>query len=209
MNCETVLESITQGRPVDDPAVAAHLAVCPECRLRVGPAEALGRHLRDPLIWEDPPDRLAEQVVMAVEGESAIQPGRPRWWIMGAVAALVVIVLLGVRFADRPDWTLELMPSPDVPRATATVDGWNMEHGTRMVVQVEGLEPTGSNAFYELWLTAPDGRHVSAGTFRDSGRFEMIAGVRRSEFPRLWITWEPADDDPAPYSVTLLDTPEA
>jgi len=78
-----------------------------------------------------------------------------------------------------------------------------------MVLEVWGLDPADDGSYYELWLTAPDGRHVSAGTFRDSGRFEVVAGVRRSDFPRIWVTLEPADDDPGPTSRTVLDLPDA
>lgn len=98
---------------------------------------------------------------------------------------------------------------PAAPQASARVSGWNMDYGTKMMIEVAGLDPTGPDAYYEIWLTAPDGRHVSAGTFRMSGRFEVMAGVRRSEFPRIWITLEPADDDPAPNPQTVLDTPAA
>lgn len=210
MNCETVLERIARGSWEGDPGVTSHLAVCPDCRMRVESAEALGRHLRDPLFWESPPDRLQEDVVAAVAGESASHQRRPRWWILGAAAAVGVVVMSAVIFTAPPDWSLELAPGPGGPvGATATVDGWNMEHGTRMRVEVDGLAAAGSDAYYELWLTAPDGRHVSAGTFRTSGQFEMMAGVRRADFPRLWVTREPADDDPAPFPDTVLDTPEA
>src|SRR5690606_28193477 len=105
-----------------------------------------------------------------------------------------------------PDWAMDLEAMPAAPGASARVRGWNMDHGTRMVFEVDGLDPTGPDAYYEIWLTAPDGRHVSAGTFRMSGRFEVMAGVRRSDFPRIWITRERADDDPGPFSETVFDT---
>lgn len=209
MTCDTVLERVARGGWENDPAVSAHLSVCPQCRLQLEPAEALGRHLRDPLLWEDPPDPLRDQVVVAVAGESSAQQRRPRWWILGAVAVLALAVLVGIRLADRPDWSIELTSGPSAPQAAATVAGWNLEHGTRIVVDVAGLEPTGPDAYYEMWLTAPDGRHVSAGTFRTSGHFEMVAGVRRADFPRVWVTREPADDDPGPFPETVLDMPEA
>lgn len=209
MNCESVLERIALGAWEDDVNVASHLAVCPQCRVRVEPAEGLGRRLSDPLLWEEPPNGLRDQVLVAVAGESSARQRRPYRWIVGMAAVLAVVVLAGIRLGDRPDWSIALAPGTDASDAAATVEGWNTEHGTRMVVEVAGLEPTGRDAYYELWLTAPDGRHVSAGTFRTSGRFEMMAGVRRSDYPRLWITREPADDDPGPFPETVLDTPEA
>jgi anti-sigma factor RsiW len=206
MNCDAILELVSTGRSPEGQAVEAHLAVCAECRARVPAARALGTRLRDPLMWEDPPPHLVEEVVRAVAGEAVVHRRRPRWWIIGAAAVVGAAVALAL-LADRSDWTQELVPRPVVPEATATVAGWNLDHGTRMVLDVAGLEPAEPGTYYELWLTAPDGRHVSAGTFRDSGRIEVTAGVRRSEFPHLWVTHEPADDG-SRFGETVLDTPE-
>lgn len=209
MNCEAVLELVALEDGEDNAAVSAHLAVCPQCRARLSSSEALGRHLRHPLLWEDPPEHLREAVVAAISGEAVRKERRPRWWMLGVAAALMVVVVLTTNVIGRPDWTLELQPGPAAPEAAGTITGWNMDYGTRMVVDVSGLAPTGTDAYYEMWLTAPDGRHVSAGTFRMSGRFEVMAGVRRADYPRIWITQEPADDDPSPFPATVLDMPEA
>lgn len=206
MNCETILELVSEGRSPETPAVEAHLAVCAQCRARVPAARTLGARLRDPLMWEDPPPYLVEEVVQAVAGEAVVHRRRPRGWILGA-AATIAVVLTVAGLANRADWTVELVAGEAAPGATATVAGWNQDHGTRMVLEVGGLEPAEAGTYYELWLTAPDGRHVSAGTFRESGRIEVTAGVRRSEFPHLWITHEPTDDDTSPFGETVLDTP--
>lgn len=207
MKCEEVLELIAGG--ATDGAVAAHLAVCPDCRMRRGYARVLGERLGDPLMWEQPPARLEAAVLAAVAAEPS--PARRRrlsWWMMAGAAVLAAAVLTAVWLSSRPDWVVELESGPAAARASGVVAGWNLEHGTRMVLDVSGLETTTSDAYYEVWLTAPDGRHVSAGTFRGAGRFEVVAGVRRADFPRIWITREPADDDPSPFPATVLDTPE-
>lgn len=209
MNCAEVLEAIARGG-ASDAGVSGHLAVCSECRARAASAETLGRHLSDPLLWEEPSPDLLDQVLVEIEGGATVdRPPNPVWRILGATAALAAFVLVGMTLGGRPDWTIDLAPGPGAPEANAVIHGWNEDYGTRMVVEVSGLEPTGTEAYYEMWLTAPDGRHVSAGTFRDSGRFEVMAGVRRSEFPRIWVTREPADSDPAPFPMTVLDMPEA
>lgn len=209
MNCEAVLELVAADRADGDTAVAAHLEVCPQCRVRVPAAETLGRHLRDPLLWEEPPEHLAEAIVEEVAGESQARPPRRRWWFLGIAAVLALVVLGLAQLTGRPDWQVDLRGGPAAPGAAATVSGWNLEEGTKMVLEISGLEPAPRDSYYELWLTAPDGRHVSAGTFVNAGRVEVTAGVRRSEFPRLWITREPADNDPAPFPETVLDTPPA
>lgn len=200
-----VLELIARGLE-DDQTVVSHLAVCPTCRLKAERTAALGRHLSDPLMWETPPPELEQRVVTAVSGQGH-PPGSPRrWWMLGAAALLFAVVAVAA-FLGRPDWTIELVGVESAPTAQATVRGWNQEEGTRMVFEIEGLAAAGSEAYYEVWLTAPDGRHISAGTFQKAGRVEVTAGVRRADFPRIWITREPADADPAPFPDTVLDTP--
>lgn len=210
MNCELLLERVAvEGWSPDDPdpTMGAHLKVCAECRVRLPAAEALGRRLRDPLLWEDPPAGLVDSILEEATG-AAYQPTPARpWWLVGVAAALVVVVLGVGALLNRPDWTVELAGGEAAPLARGVVSGWVSDGETRMVFEMENLEDAPDGSFYEVWLTSPDGRHVSAGTFRYPGRVEVVAGVRRSEFPRIWITLEPADDDTAPHPATVLDTP--
>lgn len=205
MNCVEALELVARVGS-GDPAVAAHLAVCADCRSRQDSVESLGRHLRDPLLWETPPEDLEDRVLEGVAADSQGGKRPTWWWVTGAAAAIALVVLVAVQVSGRPDWTVELIAGPAAPEASASVAGWNSGEGTRMVFEITGLEPAPADSYYEVWLTAPDGRHVSAGTFRAAGRVEVIAGVRRSDFPRIWVTREPADADPAPFRATVLDT---
>ena len=73
-----------------------------------------------------------------------------------------------------------------------------LEHrrnGTHLQLDVDGLAPAGPNEYYTIWMTSDDGQHVPAGTFRESGQIEAWSGVKRSDFPRIWITLEPDDGD--------------
>lgn len=207
MNCDGVLELVARGRE-QDPAVASHLAVCPSCRLESERAAALGRHLRDPLLWETPPPEMEERVVTAVAQEGRARRRRRPWWMAaGAAAAVLAVTFAAIGWQGRPDWTVELDGVRSAATARAVVAGWNQPEGTRMVLEVDGLEAASPDAYYEVWLTAPDGRHISAGTFRTGGRVELTVGVRRSDYPRIWITREPADFDLSPFPDTVLDTP--
>lgn len=98
------------------------------------------------------------------------------------------------------------MPGTDIaPLATSTVAGWNEDAGTRIVVTIENLDRAPEGFFYEFWLS--DGPlHISAGTFTAGGEIELWTGVSRRDFPRLWVTLEPIDEDEAPSEVTVLDT---
>lgn len=210
MTCDEVRGFLLAGE-VTGP-VSAHLASCPGCRAATPELDRLREHLRHPLLWEVPPDDLAGRVVAAVSRDKAAPPSwsrTPRRRAAVAVAALALVVAgvaIGIRVGGAPDWRVVLAPTEDAPAAVATVAGWNTPEGTRMVLDVSGLPGLGPGEYYEVWLTAPDGRHVSAGSFRDSGSVTVWAGVRRADFPRIWVTVEPADDDLSPSGVTVLDT---
>jgi len=210
MNCELILERIAAGErdsraPSAD--IDAHLSVCADCRMRAAAAETLGRQLRDALLWEEPSPDLAQRVLDGVAGDAGSRPSRRPWWLAAGVAAIAALVLGVGWMTGRPDWSVDLVAGPAAPGdAGAIVSGWNTSEGTRMIFDVSGLDDAPDGNYYEVWLTAPDGRHVSAGTFNRPGRFEVMAGVRRGEYPRIWVTLEPADDDLNPYPATVLDT---
>ena len=137
----------------------------------------------------------------------AHRSGRGWWLASGIAAALVLIVLVAAALstADHgPDWEVALLPTDVAPQASARVLGWNTGGGTRLYVELEGLEPAPEGFVYQLWFTRDD-QHISAGTFTGGEGIEMWVGVRRGDFPRLWITLEPLDSDPGPYQ-TVLDT---
>jgi hypothetical protein len=74
-----------------------------------------------------------------------------------------------------------------------------------MLLSVDCLKPAPPGFTYEMWLS--DGPvHISAGTFRTGGEVKLWAGVPRSDFPRLWVTLEPLDEDSSPSVATVLDT---
>jgi hypothetical protein len=151
---------------------------------------------------------LGRRVAALIEAAPAAgPPPRAKRLIPVTASAVVVAVIAGAGIlgARRPDWTIEIEGTELAPAAVATASGWNAETGTRIVLDVEGLEPAPPGQHYELWLTR-ESVHVSAGTFTGPGRVEMWAGVRRSDYPRLWITLEPADQYTGPSNQTVLDT---
>lgn len=206
MTCDRFLEDVMSGRVSH--VTNEHLRMCPECRSQADSVVSLGRRLRDPVLWEEPPADLRSQVVTAVSGD--LRPeNRPlhRWWAAAAGAAAGLALVSLAWLASRPDWEMDLVAGAAAPNAGGSVAGFVEDGATRMVFTISGFDPAPSGTYYEVWLTAADGRHVSAGTFRSPGRVEVMAGVQRSEFPRIWITLEPADGDTAPAPSTILDTP--
>lgn len=209
MNCDEFRAQYLAGE--DDGATTAHMADCAACRSHREDLEAGLRALMDPALWEEPSPELEDQVIALIAGNHdsiSAGLGRLERWVRPLVAAAVVVVavgLYGVLRTSSPDWEVA-MPGTDLaPSASSTVAGWNTDAGTRMILAVEGLDPAPDGFVYEFWLS--DGPlHISAGTFAADGEIELWSGVTRAEFPRLWVTLEPLDEDESPSGATVLDT---
>ena len=209
MNCNEFRANYLAGE--EDEATRAHLADCAACRSYQEDLEAGRRALADPTTWEEPPPELQNQVVALIasnQGRVATGLVRLERWVRPLVAAALVVVavgLYGVLRTPSPDWEVNMPGTNLAPLAASTVAGWNTDAGTRMVVAVEGLDPAPEGYVYEFWLS--DGPlHISAGTFAAGGEIELWSGVTRADFPRLWVTLEPLDDDESPSGKTVLDT---
>src|SRR5690606_4643798 len=111
MNCDAALEMIALGH-LDDEGVQAHLVVCPQCRVRTTSAVRLGKHLSDPLMWEEPPASLRQRVVEAVAGEPGASRSRRPWWWAVAAALVSLVVAVAVYVPNRPDWAMDLEAMP-------------------------------------------------------------------------------------------------
>lgn len=200
-----------QGRYLSgdvDEETSKHVNGCTWCTSRLFDLDALSGMLAERETWEVPSAELEASVIDGISGTTSIAARSLRSPIIWAAVASFLVVVVGtaaVWQSRRPDWDIAL-PATGGVTATASVAGWNTEAGTRMVFDIDGLAPAGENEFYEIWLTADDGRHVSAGTFIASGRIESFAGVSRRDFPRIWITLEPNDGDEGINGVTVLDT---
>jgi anti-sigma factor RsiW len=187
----------------------AHVAGCSRCRAEIRGLGRLRSILGDPTVWEVPSAELEHRVIAEVLRQQTPAPSPPRWagWVAAAAVAAVAVAV-GVSLRSGPDWQVRLVSTDNAPSAQAFVEGWQTDRGTRMRFEIEGLTPAGDDAYYEIWLTAADGRHVSGGTFSGSGVVETSIGVARRDFPRVWITLEPTDDDLGPSSVVVFDDPD-
>ena len=224
MKCEDARAAMLSGSDIEP--VRQHLATCRACRVEQPLLVKLRATLASSSLWEEPSPDVVERIMATVrdedkraEADKPIQsePRRPgkarsgRWptGLIAPVALAALVVLGGAFYVNRTlgaDWEMTLVSASEHPEASAVVKGWSTSRGTRMVVDVVGLDDAPSGSYYEIWMTAVDGRHISAGTFNGSGRVTAFAGVRRADYPRIWITLELADDDLGPSRETYFDT---
>ena len=208
MTCDEGRQAMLSG--ADPEPLRQHLATCRSCRSEQPMWAKMRSTLSSPSLWEEPPADLADRIVSAVRGDPrASQPERQRTALFSAVAVTLLIALAGTVVASRTltaDWEVSLVTTAEAPEATVVVRGWSTARGTRMVLDVVGVEDAPSGFYYEIWLTAPNGRHISAGTFNGSGRVTAFVGVRRADYPRIWITLESVDNDLGPSPETYFDT---
>lgn len=214
MKCDEARAAMLSGSDVEP--VSQHLATCRLCRSEQPIWAKLRSTLASHSLWEEPPPDLADRIVRAVGGEiersraeTRSRLGRGRTAVIAVLAMTTLIALTGTLLATRSlsaDWEMTLIATEESPDASAVIRGWSTARGTRMVVDIVGIDDAPIGSYYEIWMTAPDGRHISAGTFTGSGRVTAFAGVRRADYPRIWITLELANDDLGPSRETYFDT---
>lgn len=212
MNCEDYRAARLAGSSTDE--MSHHAESCGECTRLAPTLDGAAEELREPSQWEEPPADLEDRIVAEISAATFPQavelreaPRRQARWIwLGAAAILVAVAIAaGIRPGSGPDWTVEVPGTDLAPLATATVEGWATDAGTRMLVHATGLDPAPQGFVYEMWLTSGD-VHISGGTFREIDGAELLVGVSRADYPRIWITLEAIDEDESPSPTTVLDT---
>lgn len=218
-----VAAAVVDRRP-PEPDLADHLATCATCteewrRLSGASARLISAaralpldaqppvHLRERVIAEIGPSRVAASMgTVQPAGAQRILAlldhwrGRLAWGGMGVLvgAAAMVILLVGGRIGSTPGLTLT--GSALAPAASGTAEIAKTRDGTVSVtLAISGLPASGPADFYELWFVGDQGR-VSAGTFRADGsslRLTFLTAADLARYPRIGITREPDDGNPA------------
>ena len=219
MKCEDARAAMLSGSDVEP--VRQHLTTCRPCRAEQPLLLKLRATLASSSLWEEPSPDVAERIMATVRDEDkrgqadkliqseSRRPGKWRTGLIVQLALASLVVLAGAFYANRTlgaDWEVSLVSASEHPEASAVVQGWSTSRGTRMVVDIVGLDDAPSGSYYEIWMTAVDGRHISAGTFNGSGRVTAFVAVRRADYPRIWITLETEDQDLGPSRETYFDT---
>ena len=212
MKCDDYRAGVLAGLSTDE--MRRHAQECEECRSLVAMLGGAADELHQPSQWELPAADLEDRIVAEIAGATgaetvAAATPAPRWnrWVwLGAAAVVIALALTGgARLASRPDWSADVPGTDAAPLASATVDGWNTDAGTRMVIHATGIDSAPDGFVYEMWLSEGE-VHVSGGTFREIDGAEILVGVRRADYPRIWITLEAIDEDESPSPTTVLDT---
>lgn len=206
MKCEDVRAAYLIG-DLDAPE-RYHLDHCAACMAATSSLDTGASVLQRQALWEEPSPELEEHVMALLSTRPSGRTNRRRipMWLASAAAAVAMVVGVAALVAARtPDWTVTMAGTAAAPVASGTISGWNTDEGTRIALQVSGLERAPSGYVYELWFSS-DGAEVSAGTFLSAADVRLVVGVVRKDFPHLTVTLEPLDGDPTPSATTLLES---
>jgi len=161
-----------------------------------------GRVLAETDTWADPPD-VFDQVM----ADTSARPSkRPLVWAAAAVVALAV-GFAGVRAAQPAPVDFVIAGTDLAPGAQAAVRLVETPAGLVYRLDVTGLDPAGSGAYYEGWVVS-DSDWVSVGTFHmrgGDGSVTLWSGVDPAEYPRLVITLQQEGEGAAQSGLVVMD----
>jgi anti-sigma-K factor RskA len=191
-------------------AFRAHLDGCAACRIRVAELEERVGLLALAAPPASPPADLKVRVTARVAEEAAREVRRRRWTLPAwAAAAAVVAVIIGsyaLVQVDRLRTNLEsfaravpveqtvvLTGTGDAPLASGRMLVARETGGTRLTLQVQGLQPLAAGQVYQLWLIK-DGKRTNGGVFvvDATGKGGLATWLpEKAEWDSCGVTLEP------------------
>jgi anti-sigma-K factor RskA len=202
-----------------------HLSSCDLCRSAAAELDATAGLLSRAAPAHPPPPGLEERVLRAVreaghEGDAASPfPRRSSWLrpalVVGLAAALAAAVFAGSQIGrDELPGKLELEAALSGPQGqTASAEVRETGIGRVIEFRTDELPILPKGEYYELWFVGPRDRpdapdRISGGTFHpdEQGRSNVrfTAAVDPARYPRLAVTAEPGDGNPAPTTPDVL-----
>jgi hypothetical protein len=224
MNCQDARASLLAGETSDK--VESHLDGCVECRRATTDIEHVRSDLGGESMWIDPPIGLEDSIVAAITGVESSEPvpasqvthidsrrfsSRSVAVVFGSVAAALILIVGVVSMLSRtpgPDWEAAMAGTDVAPSATAVVAGWNMDAGTRVVLEASDLGPAPEGFVYQLWFSKGS-QDVSAGTFTDPSHVELTVGIARKDYPTVWLALQPVNPAVGDAGPALLVSTDA
>ncbi len=189
-----------------------HLEESPECQReldRLRKTDNLLRHLAT----NEPPAELKDQVLAQVRGETPARSIGGWWFWASAVAALLLIAVLGVglfwEITRDSSTVVPLTPTALAPEAGGEAQIEEVEENFRVELEVWEMPELEEDEYYEMWYYAEDGGRISCGTFRagPEGRttVNLTAPASARNYPEIEITRELDDGDPRASGEEVLE----
>jgi hypothetical protein len=205
-------EDEADGEEMAELAALADGSLASERRAALEARVAASSELADRLVEQQRAVALARSAVNGVEAPAGLRARIdaqrrlrrvrvPRRLVLigaPAIAALAVAIGVVVVFgsgASSERFHAALAATELVPGArgeatlTKTASGWRIE------LDATGLPRLAGGRFYEAWLRNPAGVLVPIGTFNESRKVTLWAGVSPKLFSTLTVTREQADGD--------------
>jgi hypothetical protein len=175
---------------------------------RGDPAGRLRDLLADESVWAEPASDGVENLLAAIEAESAGRPAaearpspvparrgavRRRALIALSAAAALVVVVGAIGIVARPgdDGSgFDVAGTELAPEASAVATVEELGSGVAIELDVSGLPPAEPGTYYQAWVKGSEGL-VTVGTFhmRDGDdSIELWSGVPVDRYPTLTVT---------------------
>src|SRR6266581_229042 len=209
--------------PCEAEAFEAHLDHCEACRADVKELEALPDLIGAALPTSQAPADLQVRTFAAIEREFRAhrrRTGLRRLAVAAVIAALFVAggILVRQRIGARSPETTIALVAADSGRAQGLLHVHRTPSGVAVSLEVEGLPPTPPGRHYELWFVGPGDslqkpNRISAGTFlvgaNGKAKVQMLSAASLARYPKVGITDEPNDGNPARTGPKVLTSQPA
>jgi anti-sigma-K factor RskA len=210
--------------------VAAHLAICADCRDELAAYEATAARLASAAPPAEPPayvkDRLMARIGPGVRPAPPVEH-RPSWWerlravmrasapVWAPVSAALILILL---VSNILLWR-QVSRSPNPQVVTVALAGTDAAPGANGVLaftpgQPEGvlvvsdLAPLPAEQQYQLWLIDDAGNRDSGAVFSvdaaGRARVDVAGGEALPTYAAFGVTVEPAGGSPGPTGQKVL-----
>jgi hypothetical protein len=210
------------GQEIVELAALADGSLAPERRAALEARVAASPELAHRLAEQQQAVELARSAVDGVEAPAALRARidaerrlprvstSRRLVLTGVAAAAVAVVALAVGLVAFDSGTTgerfhaALAPTDLAPGASGEATLTKTSSGWRIELDAAGLPRLEGGRFYEAWLRNSEGVLVPIGTFNESRKVTLWAGVSPKDFPTLSVTRERADGDQASSGEKVL-----
>ena len=208
------------GREIAELAALADGSLAPERRAALEARVAASSELADRLAEQQHAVALARSATAEVDAPAALRARidtrrrarrvqLPRRLVLvGAAVTAAGVVAIGLAVlasgTSGERFHAALASTDLVPGAKGEATLTKTSSGWRIELDATGLPRLEGGRFYEAWLRNPAGLLVPVGTFNESRKVTLWAGVSPKEFTMLIVTREQADGDQASSGARVL-----